>query len=182
MSATPLFEEIEDTPMLDDEHYEIVNSRRVQTPWMDAYDGWVANVLMLGLAQAARGLGRPIMEALFVLDEANMRRPDMAFVSYSRWPRAKRLPSEDAWDVIPDLVAEVVNRRDKASEMIARIEEYFRAGVRLVWLVFPRQRLVQVWGSSAANRVVEVGDVLEGGDVVPGFRLDLTELFDEGDD
>jgi Uma2 family endonuclease len=55
--------------------------------------------------------------------------------------------------------------------------EYLDAGVRLVWLVEPRRQIVTVYSADRTARVLTMGDVLEGGDVLPGFALPLADLF-----
>ena len=77
----------------------------------------------------------------------------------------------------PDLAVEVVSKSNSATDVKDKIEEYFRAGVRLVWLVYPTQKLIDVYESPTTVRVLRREDELTGGDVLPGFRLPLTELF-----
>jgi Uma2 family endonuclease len=168
-------------PILEAEHYEIINGVCVETPRMGVYETWIASFLFEKMIPIARGLGRVVVEAMFNLDpEGNNRRPDLAFVSYNRWPRTRRVPKAAAWNVVPDLAVEVVSPSNRAAEIVTKTEEYFRAGVRLVWVIFPEEQLVQVWDSPSACRVVRVGQSLEGGEVIPGFQLSLAELFEEG--
>ena len=61
---------------------------------------------------------------------------------------------------------------------MGKIEEYFQAGVRLVSVVFPAHRIVYVYESSVEVRVLTESDTLDGGNVLPGFRLRLDRLFD----
>ena len=111
-------------------------------------------------------------------DRGRNRQPDLAFVSYDRWPALKPLPqSENAWDVVPDLAVEVISPNDRFQDMIAKVREYFRGGVRLVWLILPMQRLALIFDDGATVRMVADGGDLEGGAVVPGFRLPLASLL-----
>ena len=130
-----------------------------------------------------RGLGEAVVETLFRLpleeDRSRNRRPDVAFVSTERWPIGTPQPTADnAWDVVPDLVVEVVSPSDYFEESLAKVAEYFRAGVRLVWIVLPTLRRVLVFEAPEAVRMVAEGGHLEGGDVLPGFRLALASLVD----
>lgn len=168
----------------DDELYEVIDGRRVTTPPMAVYSVWIASELYSYLANHVRAndLGRAITEAVFHLPAPidRERRPDVAFVSYDRWPKIKPLPMTDPWDVVPNLATEVVSPSDKASELEVKIAEYFRAGVQLVWVVHPTLSKIHVYTSPTEPiRVLNVGDVLDGGAVVPGFKLPLTELFTE---
>lgn len=129
----------------------------------------------------AKNLSRSLSHALFHLPTpiTNDRRPDVAFVSYERWAKNRPLPFTDAWDVIPNLAVEVVSPTDKADEIEQRIAEYFRAGVQLVWVVYPTWSKIHVYQSPTQISVRTRADFLDGGAVVPGFKLALAELFTE---
>ncbi|HKB06128.1 MAG TPA: Uma2 family endonuclease, partial [Gemmataceae bacterium] len=66
-------------------------------------------------------------------------------------------------------------------EMALKRDDYFRAGVRLVWQIDPRARTVAVYTSPDNPAVLREADALDGGAVLPGFALPLTELFGELD-
>lgn len=107
------------------------------------------------------------------------RRPDLAFVSYERWPASRPIPSTHAWDVVPDLAVEVVSPGNTHSEILDKIEDYFRAGVRRVWVVLPTKRKVYDYESDTRIQILGPDDALDGGDLIPGFRLRLRDLLDE---
>ena len=65
--------------------------------------------------------------------------------------------------------------------MARKRREYFAAGVRLVWEVDPRARTVAVYEVPDQPTILEVGQTLEGGQVLPGFALPLADLFTELD-
>ena len=81
--------------------------------------------------------------------------------------------------MVPNLAAEVVSPSDTVDELQRKIYEYFRAGVELVWIVFPRRAKIYVYESLTRIRVLTTNDILDGGAVIPGFRLALVELFME---
>jgi Uma2 family endonuclease len=165
------------------EHYEVVDGQRAETPRMGTYETDVANELNGHLWQFARtnGLGKTEVEMLFRIDVARdlQRRPDVAFVSFQRWPRGRRAAPNDAWDVVPDLAVEVVSPSNTAAAVLVKVRDYFQAGVRLVWVVYPAEREVYAYESPTIIRVLQPGDDLDGGDVLPGFRLPLATLFEE---
>jgi Uma2 family endonuclease len=171
------------SPPGDDEHFEVVDGRRVETPRMGTFETDVANELNGHLWQFARtnGLGKTAVEMLFRIDVARnlQRRPDVAFVSYQRWPRGRRAAPNDAWDVVPDLAVEVISPSNTAAEILIKVHEYFRAGVRLVWVIYPVEVEVYAYESPTVIRVLQRGDELDGGAVLPGFRLPLATLFEE---
>jgi Uma2 family endonuclease len=108
-------------------------------------------------------------------DPDNIVIPDVAYV------RADRLPPVHERDGImrlaPDLAVEVISLNDCYVDVIEKVERYHRAGVALVWLVQPRRRAVEVHASGQAPRLLREGDVLDSGDVVPGFRLPVADIF-----
>lgn len=106
---------------------------------------------------------------------ATVRGPDVVFVARAR------IPSEGLGDgflrIPPDLVVEVISPSNRARAVREKIAEYFSAGVRQVWIVYPRRRNVAVHLSPSDVRVLSEDDELDGGDVVPGFRLPVTDIF-----
>jgi Uma2 family endonuclease len=119
------------------------------------------------------------MEILFDLATVGKeQRPDVAFVSSQRWPYDRVPPRGDnAWKVIPNLTVEVVSPSNMADEIQVKIHDYFQSGVELVWVIYPEHREVYVYGSPVRVQVRARTDVLEGGKVLPDFRLALEELF-----
>lgn len=92
----------------------------------------------------------------------------------------ERVEEEQAgfWAVAPDLVAEVVSPNDTAQDVQAKVVEWLAAGVRLVWVVYPDERMVTEYRSLSQVRVLTARDSLDGSDVVPGFTCPLSDLFD----
>ena len=170
------------TGEFDEPLYEIINDQRVELPPMSVYATWIASQLFgeMLIFSRAHEVGRPAIEMLFrlPLKESRNRRPDAAFVTYARWAKDRAMPGKDnAWDVVPDLAVEVVSPNDLAEEILQKLLEYFQAGVRLVWIVYPEQQLIYVFESPTQVRGLTRQDELDGGSVLPGFRLPLAQLF-----
>jgi Uma2 family endonuclease len=166
-----------------DDLYEIVDGKRIQLN-NSPLGAWIVSKFAFPLANfvQAHQLGWTISHALFHLPAPinRDRRPDIAFVSYERWARNRPLSlTDDAWDVIPNLTTEVVSPSDTVQELQQKIHEYFRAGVELVWVVYPVHSKIHVYQSPTQITVLSRGDVLDGGTVVPGFKLPLMVLFPE---
>jgi Uma2 family endonuclease len=106
--------------------------------------------------------------------------PDVAFVSWRRI-EGGRMPSEPIPDLVPDLAVEVLSEGNTKAEMDRNRTEYFRAGVRLVWLVDPRLCIVTVYTEIEEAVVLDELATLDGGDVLPGFAQPLRQLFAELD-
>jgi Uma2 family endonuclease len=104
-----------------------------------------------------------------------LRAPDAAFVKADRLAAGR--PAVGFERVVPDLVVEVVSPGDRPGEVAAKVAEYLAAGVRLIWVLEPRPRTVTVHPAGQAPRVLGEGDELDGGEVLPGFRVAVAELF-----
>ena len=173
------------SPVPDDCFYEVVDGQIVELPPMGAYECDVASFLafMLGQVVNAQQLGKVVVETLFWLDRAGKlkRRPDLAFVSAKKWPIRRRAPKTEAWDLIPDLVVEVVSETNSANEINLKLVDYFRAGVKQVWVIYPVSRQVYVYTTLTTVQILTEPTELDGGDLIPGFRLSLTELFEDTD-
>jgi Uma2 family endonuclease len=163
--------------------FEVVDGRVVEKPPLGALEVFLASSLMRWLAPFVdeAHLGCVVQEMLFLLEDSPelKRRPDLAFVSAERWPIGKRVPRTEAWDVIPDLAVEVISQSNTADEVAGKIEEYFHAGTRQVWVVYPVTSKVQVYESPTQVKILQVGDELPGDPLIPGFRLPLSVLFGE---
>ena len=81
----------------------------------------------------------------------------------------------------PDLAVEVLSAGNTAREMARKRQEYFAAGVQVVWQVDPNARTVEVFTAPDQSTVLHEAQTLEGGTVLPGFTLPLQELFSELD-
>lgn len=101
--------------------------------------------------------------------------PDVAFV------RADRLPPDDQQDgflaLAPDLVVEIVSPSDRWNYVMDKVQEYLRAGVRLLWVIDPRRKSVVVFGPEGSGRTLGEGDSVDGGDVLLGLSLPVADVF-----
>jgi Uma2 family endonuclease len=161
--------------------YEVVDGQIVKNPPMGARESILASLLQGLMGPVARlgRLGRVVTETLFLLDRTRKlkRRPDLAFVSIKRWSLKRVVPDTESWGVIPDLAVEVISKSNSANAVASKIEEYFQAGVRLVWVIYPATSKIYVYDSPTRVRIPEVGDELDGGEVIPGFSVPLSTLF-----
>ncbi len=126
----------------------------------------------LGIVTGADGMMR--------LFPGLVREPDVAFASWDRIP-GRTYPKEPIAGFAPDLAVEVLSISNTPAEMARKRREYFAAGVRLVWEVDPRARTVVVFDGPEQSTLLDASMTLEGGDVLPGFALPLTDLFGELD-
>ena len=101
--------------------------------------------------------------------------PDVAFVRAERLP--PRRDRRGFMPIAPDLVVEVVSPSDQEQDVAKKVARYLAAGVPLVWVARPEPRTVTVHTPDEPPRVLRSGDVLDGGDVLPGLALPVGELF-----
>jgi len=105
-----------------------------------------------------------------------VRGPDVVFIGWSRLPNG-RISTEPIPDLVPNFVVEVLSVSNTYSEMSRKRREYFHAGVELLWMVDHRSRTVTVFRSPQDALVVTEGQTLDGGLVLPGWHVDVAELF-----
>lgn len=167
--------------MANDRLYEVVDGHIVEKEPMGAYEILVGSFLNTHLDGFARSssCGRAVSEMLFDFGPGlPQRRPDVAYVSYNRWPRKRRVPRTQAWAVVPELAVEVISPSNTFEEVLGKVHEYFQAGVQQAWVIAPPQQQVYVYQSPSQIRVLTVQDDLTGDPFLPGFHLQLLELFD----
>lgn len=107
-------------------------------------------------------------------DQSRIRRPDVSVIVSERV--TADLLNDGFCPIAPDLAVEVLSPGDFAHEIVEKVEEYLAAGVRLVWVVDPEARLVDVYRRDGSNRVRE-NDALIGDPVLPEFRCAVKDLF-----
>lgn len=112
---------------------------------------------------------------LLASDPDTVRAPDVAFVRRERLEELGRV--EGYWPGAPDLLVEVVSPHDHYTEVEEKVSDWLEAGARMVAVVNPRQRTVGVYRSLSDILVLQEGEVLDGGDVVPGCEVAVGELF-----
>ena len=169
----------------DSYRYELVQGRLVREPPTGWEHGSTTDNLYGALRGfvMAHGLGRVApSETGFNLTElgqdTTVLAPDLAFVAAGRVPRQGSDDYKKYPHLAPDLVVEVASPDQFRPEMAAKARLWLSAGVRLVWIVWPSARKVDVWlpGSDQPEGVGE-GGVLDGRDVVPGFTYAAADLF-----
>ena len=104
-----------------------------------------------------------------------VRAPDIAFISRKRL-ESEGIPEAFA-DFPPDLAVEVLSPDDTASEIARKVDEYLAAEVPLVWVVDPGIQKVTVYHSLQDIKVASSGEELDGGEVLPGLRVKVEEIF-----
>jgi Uma2 family endonuclease len=119
-----------------------------------------------------RRLGIVVSEQPFHLFGNTVRYPDVAYVRTGR-----TLPPDKLPEGAPDLAIEVISPTNTLREMDERISDFFAAGCKRVWLVYPDHRQVSVYGLGGVVR--RRGDeTLEDPELLPGFSVKVSSLFE----
>lgn len=168
--------ELEDTPG----RYDLIRGELISMSPAGFRHGVIGMRIARAIANFSyeNSLGEvPLSETGFLLarDPDVLLAPDVAFI------RTYKLPSEDQQlgflEVAPDLVVEVVSPHDRMQVASAKIMEYLSAGVSMVWVVEPSRKLVTVHTPDLKAQTLTVEGELDGGDVLPGFRLKVADIF-----
>lgn len=190
LAATKTEEMVVSTPMTADEllrlppdghRYELVEGElKVMTP-ASTLHGRIANTVAFLLTRYVRQHNLGVVYAAetgFQLreDPDTVRAADAAFVAKGRVPPEGE--PEGYWAIAPDLVVEVVSPSDSASAVQSKVADWLRAGCRLVWVVYPDTQTVAEYRSQTEVRMLTADQALEGGDVLPGFACDVSEIFE----
>ena len=125
----------------------------------------------------ANNLGRTrIADPGFILEREpdSVRAPDVAFVRRERIEAIGK--TVFFWPEAPDLAIEVISPNDRYTEVDEKIADWLSAGTRMVIVVNPRNRTVNMHTPDGAI-TLNLGDTLDGGDVVPGWQMPLTDIF-----
>jgi len=109
------------------------------------------------------------------------RDPDVVLVPDVAFVRADRLPPDEMrskfYEGPPDLAIEVISPSERTTQTQQKVLEYLRAGTQLVWVVDPPRRTVTVYHPDHSARILRIDDELDGGEVLPGLRISVAEIF-----
>jgi Uma2 family endonuclease len=157
---------------------ELLRGRIVRSPRPATFHGLLAARVIVRLNEFGEttACGVVVADPGIVLSRNpdTVRGPDVAFFSRERIP-------ENAYDVtfwgLPDLAVEINSPSNRASEIQEKVTEYLDAGVRMVWVVDAPTESVTVYRADGSANILRQHDVLDGEDVLEGFRMVLTGFF-----
>jgi Uma2 family endonuclease len=141
--------------------------------------------LLLALALAVRQAGLPYKlfdsSKGFALPDGSVLSPDASLVRLDRWQGLTPEQRSGFAPLCPDLVVELASPSDGGPRGISALREKLAAyqanGACLGWLLLPEERSVEIWPASGEPQRIEVAEWLEGGEVLPGLRLALAEIW-----
>ncbi len=144
------------------------------------FESFVASRLLKLIATFVddRDLGEACgSDGMMKLSPGLIRIPDVSFISKARLQQAQIVAHGPLGPLVPNLAVEVLSRGNTAKEMQDKLEDYFDAGVELVWYVDPRQHSVAVYTALDTMTTVASPATLDGGTLLPGLTIDLVKLF-----
>ena len=121
-------------------------------------------------------LGSDASYQCFSPDSQRVRKPDVSFISLEKIPLDH--PPMGFIPVPPDLAVEVISPNDLADEVDQKVIDYLDAGVRLVWVIHPVLAQVMVYRPNSAQ-ALSSQDELSGEDVIPGFRVKISDVLNK---
>jgi Uma2 family endonuclease len=166
-------------------HLEVVNGEWVGLEGRDEMTtgeehGWIESLLLvlLGNFILAKRLGRFYPgDVTWILDGEPgdirlMREPDVSFIA-----QENVTPTSGFIYRAPDLAVEIVSPSQSYNEMIKKMGEYFQHGTKVVWIVLPDQKQIEVHQLDGSVKRYSIGDSIPGGDLLPGFTLEVSAVF-----
>ena len=160
-------------------HTELINGKVVELSPPGFDHGEIAGNIYVALKNFLRGksLGRVSVEGGFRFQRkpAIVRAPDVSFVETAR---LQGLTTRGFIDGAPTLAVEVVSPGDLWPQIEEKVQLYLDKGTRVVWIVEPDSQSVQVRTKTSAPVVFRLDDILDGGEILPGFQLPLREIFE----
>jgi Uma2 family endonuclease len=160
---------------LDGSKEELVRGRIVKMPPTKAEHGYLQSEVSGCLRDFVkpRKLGWVITECGAITEPDTVRGPDVAFYSIVDYPTRP----EGYFESPARLIVEILSPSDRTNRVMRTVNEYLTAGVKLVWVVDPEDKVVMVYRPGLVGKEFTEGDSLDGYDVLPGFSLPVSELF-----
>ncbi len=165
----------------DAERFEFVDGGLVENPASGGQAVWIAGEIFTALREYAKSMGGWAFPdgagyQCYAEDPNRVRRPDVSYIAAGRLPN-NELP-EGHIRTVPDVVVEVVSPNDSHGDVETKVEEYLRAGVRLVWVFGSATRRVWIYpGIDRRAYSLTADDDLTGDDVLSNFSCPIANLF-----
>ncbi|PZD71049.1 hypothetical protein C1752_08252 [Acaryochloris thomasi RCC1774] len=164
----------------DGHRYELVDGEVIDMGNSGARHGYIAIILSSALFSVVRDqkLGALFdSSTAFIMKNGNKRSPDISFFVKERLQELEELPT-GFLDGAPDLAIEILSPNNTVEEIDNKLVEFFENGSRLVWVINPNQHHVLVYrAAQEPDRLLKLSDFLDGEDIITGFTLPVTDLF-----
>ncbi|PWK27937.1 Uma2 family endonuclease [Arcicella aurantiaca] len=117
-------------------------------------------------------LGSLVSEYDVQLSGIQMRRPDIAYLTKEQITETKK-----GVDVIPEFVIEILSETDNINRVEEKVTEYFKAGVKVIWHIFPELKMIYVYTSRRDVKICIENDICSASPVLTDFETVVSELF-----
>lgn len=162
-----------------DQYFELIAGEIVEKVPTEEHGLVTGNIhLAAGVFVKTHKLGRMTLDVRHrnPEDRYNARQPDISFTGKER---LQPLVKQGAVLHFPDLAIEVKSPDDTYALMRRKAAYYLANGTRLVWLVYPSKQIIEVYRSEDDIEILTAEDMLTGGDVLPGFEMQVSAIFTE---
>lgn len=138
--------------------------------------------LDLGIWNRQTKLGQAFdSSTVFVLPNGARRSPDVSWIKLERWNQLTPTQQDGFPPIVPDFVIELVSPSDlknqRYEDLQAKMKEYLDNGVKLGWLIEPSTKMVEISRHKRPVEILNNPQTLSGEDILPGFILDLSQIF-----
>lgn len=113
----------------------------------------------------------------FKLPNGAERSPDASWVKMERWNALTPAEKERFAPLCPDFVVELMSPSDSIEKTRAKMREYMNNGAKLGWLINRQQKLLEIYRPNQEVEILQNPHTLSAEDVLPGFVLDLTQIW-----
>ena len=177
------FEELADTEQLARLELTKAGELIVMSPTGGTAGGKNFNLYLdLGNWNRQTRLGKAFdSSTIFILPNGARRSPDVSWIRLERWNQLTPMQQDGFPPLAPDFAIELVSPSDiknqRYEDLQAKMQEYLDNGVQLGWLIEPSAKTVEIYRSRQQVEILNNPQTISGEDVLPGFILDLSEIF-----
>jgi Uma2 family endonuclease len=166
-----------DDPANEDRLFELIDGELVEKmpSWIPSLlAGWIQTYFNIYLLQNPIGAVTG-EQGGFRLNRTNLLIPDVGYISYER---LGAIPDREVLTA-PDIAVEVKSPTDRLKALQRKAQKYLDAGTKIVWLVIPKDKAVEIYEQGQPMQKLGVNDTLTCGDILPGFTLRVADIFNK---
>jgi len=174
---------LETLPENTEKRFELINGAIYEVPYPSPTHNLIIGNIYSPLRAfvKANKLGYAFTDTVkYALPNGDDFAPDVSFISQERAP----VPLPKAFSAAPDMAVEVASPSNRERELLDKAESLLECGTQFVWIVYPNTQVVDVCHLAKNGGMItyklNVGDTLDGENVLPGFKLDVSEIFEIG--
>ena len=116
--------------------------------------------------------GELMTEGDVLTSEEQLRRPDMSFYTQSQI-----IEMANGANQVPTFVIEIISPTDNQNKILEKNQEYFSAGVEIIWLIMPKLKQVHVFSSPKKVQICTEDDICSAAPVLPDYQISVNQLL-----